>query len=271
MTETFWLWIGTLGMFGGSTLLFLMGGTRTQDEEGHTIAHGIVPLIAAISYFAMATHQGQMTLPSGRVFLFARYVDWSLTTPILLLGLSMVALHGAHRRAGLVAGLLASDVVMILTGLFFGLSDDPFPKWVWFVTSCVAFLAVYYVLLLPMKEEASLRDQARRNAYRRNLPILGGLWLIYPIVVFLGPDGIGAWSATLATACITILDLTAKVGYGFISMGGSKQIASADLARGEVSAAMVSTHAVPSGAPAPGELVGHVGTGTGKTVLVDAD
>ena len=270
MTETVWLWIGTLGMLGGSTLLFLLGGTRTQDEEGHTIIHGMVPLFAAVSYFAMAIHQGEITLPSGRVFLYARYVDWSVTTPALLLGLSMVALRGAHRRAGLVAGLLASDLVMILTGLFFGLSEDPFAKWVWYTTSCVAFAAVYYILLLPLMKEADMRDGERRSAYRRNLPILGVLWLIYPVFVILGPDGLGIWGATLATACITILDLTAKVVYGFIAMGGSKRIADADLARGEVSPATVSTHAVPSGMPAPGELVGHVGTGMRGKVLVDA-
>ena len=258
MTETMWLWVGTLGMLGGSTLLFLMGGTRTQDEEGHTIVHGIVPLFAAVSYFAMAIHQGQVTLSSGRIFLFARYVDWSVTTPVLLLGLSMVALHGAHRRAGLVAGLLASDLVMILTGLFFGLSEDPFAKWAWYITSCVAFAAVYYILLLPLMKEASMRDEQRRRTYRRNLPILAVLWLIYPVFVVLGPDGVGVWSATLATAAIVILDLTAKVIYGFIAMGGSKRTADADLARGEVSPAMISTHAVPSGMPAPGELVGQI-------------
>lgn len=268
MTETVWLWIGTLGMLGGSTALFLLGGTRTQDEEGHSILHGMVPLFAAIAYFAMAVHQGEITLPSGRVFLYARYIDWSVTTPALLLGLSMVALHGAHRRAGLVAGLLVSDVVMILTGLFFGMSEDPFAKWTWYITSCVAFGAVYYVLLLPMLKEATMRDEERRNAYRRNLPILSVLWLLYPIFVILGPDGVGVWSATLTTALIVILDLTAKVVYGFIAMGGSKRITDADLARGEVVPAMVSTHAVPSGTPAPGEPVGRTGTRGG--VLVDA-
>ena len=115
MNETSWLWLGTLGMLAGSVLLFAAGGRRTQDEEGHTLIHGFVPLFAAVSYCAMALHQGQVTLADGRVFLFARYVDWSVTTPVLLLGLTMTALHGAHRRAGLVAGLLASDVVMIVT------------------------------------------------------------------------------------------------------------------------------------------------------------
>ena len=249
MTETFWLWVGTLGMLGGSCLLFIMGGTRTQDEEGHTLAHGLVPLFAAIAYFSMAVHQGAITLSGNREFLFARYIDWSVTTPVLLLALSMTALHGAHRRAGLVAGLLLADAVMILTGLFFGLSDDPLAKWTWYITSCVAFLAVYYVLFVPMRKEAQARDDARRDAYARNLPILTVLWLLYPIVVVLGPDGLGWWSATLATACITIIDLLAKVGYGFLSMAGTKRVTDGDLSRNETTPAAISTHTVPSGSP----------------------
>ena len=62
MTETTWFWIGTLGMLAGSVVLMLAGGRRTQDEEGHTLAHGLVPLFAAIAYFAMAVHQGSVTL-----------------------------------------------------------------------------------------------------------------------------------------------------------------------------------------------------------------
>ena len=163
----------------------------------------------------------------------------------------MTALRGAHRRAGLVAGLLVSDIVMIVTGLFFGLSDDPVAKWTWYIASCAAFLAVYYILFGPMKAEAEARDMARRSTYARNLPILSGLWLLYPIVVLLGPDGLKIWSPVLATACLTILDLAAKVGYGLVSMGGSKQIADEDIRRGEVEAAEISTHSVPSGAPVP--------------------
>lgn len=260
-------------MAGGSALLFLLGGTRTQDEEGHTIAHGIVPVFAAVSYLAMALHQGSMTLSltdgtGTREFLYARYIDWSVTTPTLLLGLSMTALRGAHRRAGLVSGLLASDVVMVLTGLFFGMSVDPVAKWTWFITSCAAFLAVYYILFVALWQESSARDGERRSAYRRNMLILSGLWLLYPVLVFFGPDGIYAWSATVTTALIVILDLTSKVVYGFIAMVGTKAITDADIARGEVSAAMISTHAVPSGSPAPGELVGHIGSSERRPGLV---
>lgn len=248
MAEATWFWIGTLGMLAGSIVLFATGGHRTQEEEGHTLGHGFVPLFAAVAYFAMAVGQGAISLDGGsRVLQLARYADWSITTPVLLLTLSMTALHGASRRAGLVAGLLTADIVMIVTGLFFALSSDPVAKWTWYITSCVAFLGVYYVLLGPMRQEAQSRDDARRKAYTRNLPILGILWLIYPIVVILGPDGLKLWSATLTTACITVLDLVAKVGYGFIAAQGSRLAADGDLVRKQVEQVPIMSSAVPSG------------------------
>ncbi len=211
-----------------------------------------MPLFAAAAYATMATHEGGVTLPSGREFLFARYLDWSVTTPVLLLALSMPALHGAHRRAGLVARLIASDVVMIVTGLFFGAAEAPFSKWLWYVTSCVAFVAVCYVLFGPLRQGAMARDAERRAGYIRNLGILTVLWLLYPVVVILGPDQVQFWGATFTTACTTAIDLVAKVGYGFISMAGGRKVTDADLARGEVSPASISTHSVPSGADTGG-------------------
>ena len=160
----------------------------------------------------------------------------------------MTALGGAHRRAGLVTGLLLSDLVMIVTGLFLGLSDDPVAKWTWYLASCVAFLAVYYILLVPLRRKAQEPDHSRSRAYARNMPVLGVLWLLYPIVVVLGPDGLGSWSPVLATACITILDLVAKVGYGFMAAAGSKAITDADLRATQAVPVPQPVHAVPSGA-----------------------
>jgi len=49
----------------------------------------------------MAIGQGGRTLADGRTFWFARDIDWSITTPLLPLGLLITALHGAHRRPDL--------------------------------------------------------------------------------------------------------------------------------------------------------------------------
>ena len=114
------------------------------------------------------------------------------------------------------------------------------------MTSCVAFLAIFYVLFGPLRAEAQARDDARQAAYGRNATILAALWLVYPIVVLLGPDGMQYWDATLTTACVTVLDLVAKVGFGLIAMGGSAKVAAADVARG-LTPASIERHTVPSG------------------------
>ena len=106
----------------------------------------MITLISALSYFAMASDMGWrfnyiITPPEHhrhgpptfiiRQEFWARYVDWTLTTPLLLLDLSLLAgMSGANI---LVAVL--SDVIMCLTGLFatFGHEDNG-AKWGWWVS-----------------------------------------------------------------------------------------------------------------------------------------
>lgn len=229
MTETTWFWIGATGMTLGAVVIFLTSKARTPDEEGHRVIHTIVPIIAACAYLAMALGQGGSQL-GERTFWYVRYLDWSITTPLLLLALSITALHGAHHRPALVAAVLGADVLMIVTGLLSGLSEDPTQRLVWFLVSTGAFVAVYAGLFGPLRREALRRDGERRRAYARSSILLAGLWLLYPVVVGLGPDGGGVTTEVTATALITVVDLCAKVPYGLIEAGSSKKIAASDLA-----------------------------------------
>ena len=101
-------------------------------------------MTASLSYFAMASGDGvsyhtikitekhkhvpDTTETIKRQVYWARYVDWSLTTPLLLLDLCLVAgLNGCHITIAIVA-----DLVMILTGLFAAFGNESTPqKWGW--------------------------------------------------------------------------------------------------------------------------------------------
>ena len=117
----------------------------------------LITVTAAISYFGMATGHGVSVhtvqvrhqhdhVPDTfeeiqREVYWARYVDWSLTTPLLLLDLSLLAgLNGAHILIAVVA-----DIIMILTGLFaaFGTEGTP-QKWGWYTIACAAYLVVIW-------------------------------------------------------------------------------------------------------------------------------
>ena len=239
MSDAVWLWIGTIAMLLGGCAILAIGKRRTGAEEGDTIFHGIVPIIAACSYFAMATGVGATIIPHGtlvtaagattavatplgRLFYYARYVDWLFTTPLLLLSLCYAGMHSGLRRGSLVAGLLLSDILMIVTAFLFGAIDITWMKWTWFLVSCIAFLPVYYVMWGPLLEQSRLETAPAQANYRRNAMLLSILWALYPVLLALSTDGLGVLGDATGVALIMILDVTSKVVYGLlatISMG----------------------------------------------------
>jgi len=239
MNDRFWLLIGLFGMSAGAALILLIGKAKTPKEGLATILHGIVPIIAACSYFAMAAGQGSVMLPNGvpgaaspYEFYFARYVDWLLTTPLLLTALSMTAMHAGLRRPGLLVGIVLADVLMIVTALFFGLSAVPWIKWTWFAISCGAFLAIYYVIWGPLRAEAERQRADVRDTYRGNATLLSVIWFVYPVILLVDPEGLNLIGPTASVALFAIVDLLAKVGYGLLTTFRHARIADADLAEG---------------------------------------
>lgn len=245
MTSNQILWVTTIIMLAGSLLILATGKRRTASEGLHTVMHGIVPLIAACAYLAMATGQGLVSLPTvggailagdttpTRIFYFARYIDWTFTTPLLLISLGMTAMRHGPKRHGAIVGAVLADLVMIVTAFVFGSSLLDWTKWTWFIVSCAAFLGVYYVIWKPQMEGNSTQRDDVRSTYRRNASMLSVVWLIYPIILAVAPDGLGVVTDATSVLVIAILDVTAKVVYGYMSVKSDTAATDRDLAEGE--------------------------------------
>ena len=214
MTVSFWLWIGTVGMSVGLVLLFFpMQKNKSLDEQGDSIAHFLVPMVAMTLYLLMSLGHGSVLLPSGRVFYYARYIDWSITTPLLLLSLVSGAVQGHTRKRGaLIAGLVLSDVYMIATGLVAGWTDDPALKWWFYLLSCLSFIFIYGMLFLPFWKLSA--SSPNGGDYRKKTVALTALWFAYPVIFLIGQDGFRLWSPVVDAALFTCVDLIAKVAYG---------------------------------------------------------
>lgn len=151
-------------------------------------------MIAALSYFAMATGHGAVYhkvvvkernhhVPDThhtifREVFFARYIDWTLTTPLLLLDLALLAgLNGAD-----ILVVVFADVVMILTGLFaaFGAEGTP-QKWGWYTLACIAYLVVIFQLVWHGRAAAV----AKGGKVGSFFTAIGGftliIWTVYPM------------------------------------------------------------------------------------------
>lgn len=233
MTQSI-LWLTALIMFAGGTALLFLGKRRTETEGVMSLAHGIVPIIAGCLYVAMATGQGAVLLPtdatlagvgnSTRVLWFGRYIDWFFTTPLLLVGLGCLGMLRGRKRADLLLGAVAADIIMIVTAFAFSASENVISRWIWFILSCLAFLGVYYVIWVSQKEANRLETPAVQQAYVRSATILSVLWMIYPVILAVSPDGLGIVPDGASVLIIAITDVLAKVGYGFLSLSDDRKL-----------------------------------------------
>ena len=85
------LWLGFVGMFV-PTIFFAIA--TMKEPAGKKYFHVITTMItgiAALAYLTMAGGYGNIIRDDGRQFFYARYIDWAVTTPLLLLDLAGLA------------------------------------------------------------------------------------------------------------------------------------------------------------------------------------
>ena len=225
-----WLWIGTIGMMLGMVpLYFALVANKSEYDEGDYLSHFFVPLTAFTLYLAMALGAAHTLTSVGRVYYYGRYIDWSITTPLLLYSLVAAGLKGTGvKRTGLILGLVGADVYMIATGFLAGLTDNPHIKWSFYLCSCIAFVAIYGLLFGPFKKLATAGPNGAD--YMKKATALFGLWALYPVVFLLGQEGLRSLSPVFDAVTYTILDLVTKIAYGIwaVSLAKKSAVASGD-------------------------------------------
>jgi bacteriorhodopsin len=213
--ETLWLTIGFLG-FVAATVFFLFLMTRAPAGSRHFfIITAVITGVAAFFYLTMATG-ATSTLIEGRIFYWGRYIDWVITTPLLLLDLALLALVSWQRNINLIIGLIVLDVFMILTGLQAGSSLTGFGKGFWFIISTIAMVVLLYLVYTRLFAEAASRGGAVQSTFRTLALLTIVLWSLYPIVWLLGTEGFNAVGSTVEVFLFLILDFLAKIGFGFL-------------------------------------------------------
>ena len=218
-----WFWLGAALLVLGMIFFTVMGLADGKGHENYFMTYFFITLMASTTYIAMALGLGRTTNADGVVFYYARYLDWMVTTPLLLLNLAMLATFNIGRRAPLVAGLLGLDVFMILTGLVAGLASGS-AKWVFYFLSCLAFLAIVGIIWGVLRVEAARLTAEESSVYNRATAIVTGVWTLYPVVWLIGTEGIGAIGLSGETMLYMILDVSAKIGLGCVLLNAVRKV-----------------------------------------------
>lgn len=106
----------------------------------------------------------------------ARYIDWTITTPLLLLQL----LLGTGLPLSEIVAVIFFDLVMVGTGLFAALVPSGY-KWGFFVFSCMSFFYIWGILIGTGRQSAYFISVEAGRAYTRSALFLIFVWMLYPV------------------------------------------------------------------------------------------
>jgi len=178
--------------------------------------------IASLAYLTMACGYGATAI-NGQQFFFARYIDWSLTTPLMLLDLILLA-HGSGAEVETICHIMSIDLLMIVGGLIGALQAGHGSSWIFFIFSMFFFIPIFYYLLFD-NEFKSKVVPTYSEVYTKASWLTAIVWCGYPIVWVLHE---GTHSLSLDTAVIVylILDTLAKSVWGFIITMGRESVES---------------------------------------------
>lgn len=220
------LWVVTVIMALSSLAFYGMAFRVPVQKRLFHILTAFITTFAFLSYFAMASGDGisynkivekesHKHVPDTyqttyREVYWARYVDWSVTTPLLLMDLALMAgLSGANILVAIVA-----DLIMILTGLFAAFGTDDGQKWGWYAWACIAFLVIVYQLAFNGRAAVASKDSKTKAFYGAIAGFTLILWTVYPIIWGIADGGrlVGLDAEIIAYA---VLDVLAKPVFGF--------------------------------------------------------
>ncbi|MDR9396035.1 bacteriorhodopsin [Pontimonas sp.] len=228
ITQAFFM-LGFVAMAAG-TLYFVLERNDIKPEHRMTATYaGIITFIAAIMYWIMTDFVGffdQAATADVAATMPYRYIDWLLTTPLLLVEFGLIVAIAGGATKGFVTRIVIADVIMIVTGYLGELGEaGTVNNWVFFIISSLAWLyivyAVYQVKLDGMPDYA-----ARAVRIMRRFVFFG--WTIYPVGVaveeFLTLGGADLGLAVgLAAIIFVIADVLNKVGFGMVAVSAAKK------------------------------------------------
>lgn len=223
-----WYWAVTAIMMA-STIAFL--GLATTKPRTHRIFHYItasITMVASVAYFTMASNLGYVGIPAEfsyhgadqqvREIFYVRYIDWVVTTPLLLTDLLLTA--GMPMPS--IGFTILIDEIMIVTGLIGALVSTSY-KWGYWTFGTVALFYIIYQLTFEARLHANHLGKDIGRVFLMTGSWTALLWMLYPLAWglcegsnYLHPDSEAIFYG--------ILDVCAKPVFGALLLYGHRNI-----------------------------------------------
>ena len=207
-----------VGCMAVGALLFLGWSFKPRGVhiEEYLVAI-LIPVWSGLAYLAMALDLGKLGV-AGQTTYWARYADWVVTTPLILLALSFTAMHRLPKRNWVLIGaLVAADVVMILCAMIADFSPYP-TRYVFYWIGVAALCVVFWFVWVPLRRIAYSQGTDLGRVYVTVAGYMTVLWVMYPTAWILGPSGVRLFGQPTDTAIFVVLPVLSKVGFSILDL-----------------------------------------------------
>ena len=210
------LWFYVIVMAIGAVSFYWLNRKNTKIPRMEYLIAIMIVVWSGTMYALMAVGQGQLQV-GDRIIFFARYLDWVVTTPLLLLALAFTAMHYIKKRITLILALVSADVLMIVSGLIADFSEGNV-KYSWYLIGCLALLVIFYLVWGPLRKIAKKQSSELYMSFKVLAGYLSVLWLGYPTVWLLGPSGLNQLQQSTDVALFVFLPIFSKVGFSLLDL-----------------------------------------------------
>ena len=230
------LFVSMLALGAGFVFFLVEKEKILPDYRGTMVTSAIICGVAAVAYYFLTRdYDPNKTFPTD-----IRYIDWTVTTPLLVLKYpEMLRVRGI----GLATKLIVADLFMIVTGFIGELSGHTVnghwnlnpghtvtEHYVWGFISTLGYAAILGILLTEGKALAATQSEPIRNGINKMNVYLWSLWGVYPIVYI--AEGISANNPSLNLDWFNVLssvaDVVNKVGFGITAYLAVKALSGDD-------------------------------------------
>ena len=215
---SFTFFVGCMAMMAASVFFFFEMWNVDKKWRTSLLVSGLITFIAFVHYYYMRSYHFE----TGESPTFFRYVDWTLTVPLMCVEFYLIT-KKAGAKMGLLWKLIFASVIMLVTG-YLGETIYRESSVLWGVISGAAYF--YIVWMVWRGDVAKLANNAggavaKANGALAKFVIIG--WGIYPIGYILGTAG-GFFGMDLGIAaneevlnlCYNLADAINKIGFGLV-------------------------------------------------------
>ncbi|GAB2634524.1 bacteriorhodopsin [Belliella aquatica] len=206
--------IGYMAMFASAVFFFVERGSVDGKWKTSLLVSGLITGIAAVHYYYMR----DFYLQTGTSPTAFRYVDWTLTVPLMCVEFYLLTKPFGAKGSTLTK-LIVASLVMLITG-YIGETSGIDNNIMWGIFSTLGYLYIVYEVFAG--DVAKLAKSSDSPALAKAMFLLKIFitlgWSIYPIGYMVLPGNLlsGAFEVSSIDLFYNLADAINKIGFGLV-------------------------------------------------------